>query len=239
MNIDIKCICQYCGNEYFVKESQLHRTKFCSESCFRKSKNTRVDYKCDYCGKSFKIPYIKYKRKQNGEIKHLYCCSQCAKDAQKPKYSDIKLEFEKKGYILCDNKYINARTKLKYLCRQHIDKGYQFITYNNIKNGNGCKYCGLEQQASKRRLSFDDVKKIFFKHDMELLDQKYFNTSQKLKYICKHHREYGIQYMCTTDAYKQHCPHCNTIKGEKKIADFLINNNIEFETQKSMMIYSV
>lgn len=26
--------------------------------------------------------------------------------------------------------------------------------------------------------------------------------------------------------------HCNIIKGEKRIADFLINNNIKFETQK-------
>lgn len=83
-------------------------------------------------------------------MKNLYCCSQCAKDAQKPKYDDIKMEFEKRGYVLCDSKYTNAKTKLKYICNKHADKGFQYITYNNLKNGFGCKYCGLENRQKKK-----------------------------------------------------------------------------------------
>ena len=41
---------------------------------------------------------------------------------------------------------------------------------------------------------------------MELLEQEYINNLQKLKYICKHHPEYGVQYMSVSNAYKQHCP---------------------------------
>ena len=73
----------------------------------------------------------KYILKQSGEMKNLYCCSQCAKDAQKPKYDDIKMEFEKRGYVLCDSKYTNAKTKLKYICKHHPEYGVQYMSVSN------------------------------------------------------------------------------------------------------------
>ena len=92
--------------------------------------------------------------------------------------------------------------------------------YNNLKFGWGCKYCGEERRAKSRRLSFEEVKEIFDKHDMILQDQEYINTQQKLAYLCKHHIEVGVQYMATVNAYKNYCPYCNIVKGEKVISDF-------------------
>ena len=68
---------------------------------------------------------------------------------------------------------------------------------------------------------------------MILLDQEYKNSNTPLKYICKHHKEFGVQYMALSNAYKQHCPYCNVIKGENKIAHYLLKYNIEFISQKS------
>ena len=45
--------------------------------------------------------------------------------------------------------------------------------------------------------------------------------------------EFGVQYMTLSNAYKQHCPYCNIIKGEDKIAHYLLKSNIEFVYQKS------
>lgn len=230
--IKVKCICNLCGKEYYVSKSQLNRTKFCSDECFRKSRNTQIDYTCEYCGKDFKIPLHKYYALQNGIRKHLFCSAQCAKYYQKPKFSDIQKLFEDKGYILLSTEYINAKSKLDYICTKHKEYGIQSIRYNNLKHGFGCKYCGRESQIEKRKLTFEQIKAIFERNDMELLDQEYHNTTQKLKYICKKHPQFGIQYMIASNAYKQHCPHCNYIRGEAKISEFLLNHNIPFEAQK-------
>ena len=155
------------------------------------------------------------------------------KDIQKPKWTDIQLLFEQNNYILHSTEYINAKSKLIYTCLTHKDMGTQCITYNNLRMGFGCKYCGAERTASSKRLSFDEVKDIFAKNNMILLDQPYRNTQEKLKYICENHMEIGVQEMTTVNAYKNHCPYCNIIKGEKRILDFLIKNNISFKSQKS------
>jgi len=225
--------CHYCGKKYYVEKSQRDRSKFCSDQCFRKNKNTQIFYSCDYCGEDFLIRKSKVDKRISGQSKYLCCSSQCAKDIQKPQWEDIKLLFEQKNYILHSTEYINAKSKLEYTCAAHIDMGVQGITYNNLKMGFGCKYCGTERMADARRLSFNEVREIFAKNDMILLDQEYKNTQEKLKYICKNHIKIGIQEMSTINAYKNHCPYCNTIKGEKKILDFLVQNHIKFEPQKS------
>ena len=52
--------CHYCGKKYYVNKSQENRSKFCSDDCFRKNKNTQVDYNCEFCGKPFKVIKSKY-----------------------------------------------------------------------------------------------------------------------------------------------------------------------------------
>lgn len=226
-------ICQYCGQEYYVEKSQEKRSKFCSDKCFRANKNKQVEYNCDYCGKPFMVTKSQVDKVKNGEKKGLYCCSQCAKDVQKPKWNDIVSLFKERDYELISTEYINAKTKLEYICNKHRDKGVQSITYGNLKYGFGCTYCGDERTVEARRLSFDEVKAIFANHDMDLLVQPYYNTSMPMAYICKHHPEVGIQYMCTSNAYKQYCPYCHMLKGENKIIQFLISNKIIFESQKT------
>ena len=225
--------CHCCGKRYYVDKNQQQRSKFCSDLCFRKSKNTQIDYSCDYCGSSFLIRKSKVDKRLSGETKHLCCSSECAKNIQKPKWEDIVSLFERNDYILYSTEYVNAKTKLKYVCSNHQDIGIQSVTYNNLKNGFGCKYCGIERTSAAKRLSFDEVKNIFAHNDMILLDQEYRNTQEKLKYICKNHTEIGIQYMSTVNAYKNHCPYCNIIKGEKRILDFFLKYGIKFEPHKS------
>lgn len=229
----IKKICQYCGGEYYVEKSQEQRSKFCSDKCFRANKNKQVEYNCDYCGKPFMTTKSQIDKVENGQKKGLYCCSQCAKDVQKPKWEDITSLFEKYNYELISTKYINAKTKLKYICNKHRDKGVQSVTYNNLKFGFGCTYCGDERTVEARRLSFEEVKKIFESTDKILLEQPYVNAHTPLAYICKRHPDVGIQYMDTENARKQYCPHCNIVKGEYKISEFLIKNNIKFEIHKT------
>ena len=226
-------ICNYCGNKYYVEKSQENRSKFCSDTCFRKSKNTQVEYLCDYCGKSFLVRKSKVDKRLSGKIKHLCCSSDCAKDIQKPRWNDIVELFESYDYLLLSDHYVNAKTKLEYICLKHQEYGSQYVLYNNLKYGFGCKYCGEEHRIQSRRLSFEEVRTIFDKHDMILLDQEYLNTQQKLAYMCKYHLEVGTQYMSTVNAYHNYCPYCNIVKGEKVISDYLLQHNIKFNLHHS------
>lgn len=219
--------------KYYVDKSQKDRSKFCSDACFRMNKNTQVPYRCDYCGKDFLTRQNKVYKRMSGQSKYLCCSAQCAKDIQKPKWEDINLLFEQNNYMLHSTEYVNAKRKLEYTCSIHLNMGIQSITYNNLKSGFGCRYCGRERTAMARRLSFDEVKNIFAKNDMILLEQEYKNTQEKLKYICKNHIEVGVQEMSTVNAYKNHCPYCNMIKGENKILSFLMQHKIRFQHQKS------
>lgn len=228
----IEKTCLYCGKLYLIPQNQFNRSKFCSDACFRKNKNTQVDYCCDYCGKAIKVQKGKYEKALN-ENRHLFCSKECANNAQKPAWGDIVVLFDQRGYILLANEYVSAKSKLEYVCPEHQEYGSQYITYNNLKQGFGCKYCGIERVANCRRLPFDKAKEIFAKHDMILLDQEYTNSNTPMKYICKHHEEFGVQYMALSNAWKQHCPHCNTIKGEDKIARYLLDHNIQFVPHKS------
>ena len=77
--------CKYCGKEYLISENQFDRSKFCSDKCFRASRNTQIDCNCDYCGKPFKIRVSKYENAKNNN-KKLFCSKECAKDIQRPKW---------------------------------------------------------------------------------------------------------------------------------------------------------
>lgn len=192
-----------------------------------------MKYKCDYCGKEFIVKKSKVDKRLSGESKHLCCSSQCARDIQKPSWNDIVAAFELNDYELLSTEYISSKSKLKYVCNKHRSEGVQSVTYNNIKFGFGCKFCGRDKTTKARRLNTEQVADIFAANDMILVTgQEYINTSQKLAYICKHHKEYDIQYMSTSNAYRNRCPHCNVYKGELKISEYLLGQGIEFESQK-------
>jgi hypothetical protein len=228
----IEKICGYCGKTYTVLKSQEGRTKYCSDKCFRASRNTREEYKCDCCGATFLVPRRKIEDRINGKRKHILCSSECAKNIQKPNISDVISAFENRGYILTSDTYISAKQKLTYICPKHMEHGEQSITYNNLIAGFGCKYCGAERTAGSRRLSFDEVKNIFLEHDMLLCKQEYVNASTPLAYICKNHPSKGIQYKTLSNAYKQGCPYCSQSRGERYILQYLIQHEIVFVAQK-------
>lgn len=224
--------CKLCGKEYYVYANQANRSKFCSDTCFRKSKNTLRQYKCDYCHKEFLVRESKLRDRINNS-KPIYCSAQCARDVQKPKWEDIMKLFKDRDYTLISTEYTKAKSKLLYVCNKHIDKGTQSITYGNIRAGFGCKYCGDERTSASKRLSIEEVEDIFARQGLELVEgQSYSNTAQIMAYICPRHREVGVQYMTTSNAYKNGCPHCNASKGERKISNFLNNNNMSYQSQK-------
>ena len=126
-----------------------------------------------------------------------------AKEIFGDKYDYISIE--KKGKY----NYIN------YICKEH-GLNSQLIT-NHLK-GCGCKFCGIDERANKRRMSFDTfVKKANQIHSnkyeyLELVNKQKERTY--IKYICQNH---GIQYQEITN----HLKGCGCYKcgGTKKLTE--------------------
>ena len=167
------------------------------------------------------IQEIKYNKIQQGQG-----CIYCAGKA-KHTFEEVKSYFELCGYILLEEKYINANTKMKYICSKHPDKEL-YIRYNDLKNGVRCPYC-----SGVGKKTYEEVKEEFEKRGYILLSEKeeYIGAKSKLKYICPHHPNV-INTIVYYNFYSgQGCPHCKISKGENKIKEWLIKNKVDFKSQ--------
>lgn len=109
--------------------------------------------------------------------------------AKKISYKEVRSEFENRGYKLLEETYVNAKTKMKFLCPHHLDKE-TFITYDSFKRGSGCRFCSIEKRSRKQALSYKDVETTFRKQGLILLpDQKYTNARTPLNFICENGHE--------------------------------------------------
>ena len=151
---------------------------------------------------------------------------------KKLSFEEVKKLFDDKGYILLETEYVNAHTKMKYVCPKHKDKGVQEITANSIRSGKGCRYCGFERIADLYRLSLDDVKSIFEERGYELLEDEYVNNNTPMKYICPKHPNY-IQEITFSNLYHRHqgCKYCAGSNGEAKIRSLLEYCCVDFIEQ--------
>lgn len=117
-------------------------------------------------------------------------------------YSFIKKEFEKYGYILISDTYINAHTKLKCICScgNPTEKSYV-----NLKVGKKCSKCCHKRNI---KLSLDEIKNRLKLKGFELISTEYKNVDSKIQIKCK----------CGTLLFKSlgeinRTPNCHTCKN--------------------------
>ena len=82
------------------------------------------------------------------DFKNTHNCPYCKK--VKINFSDIKIEFENRGYILLTKEkyYKNAHQKLKYIC----PKGHEgFIKWNDFQQRCGCPTCYNKSRSEKMK----------------------------------------------------------------------------------------
>lgn len=165
-----------------------------------------------------------YRPKQKGAIIN--------KSKHKITFKDVEDIFkENENYILLstEDEYKNQESKMRYLCRKHLDKGELTITYAHLKEGKGCIYCGRERTAASR------VSKITFEEDKELCKTKGFEyiKTEKLQdgyyyifFICNKHRDFGVQKMRRGNMNRE-CVHgCQYCVG-KNLPQWYIQREIE------------
>lgn len=89
---------------------------------------------------------------------------------------------KKEGYELLENEYKNNSTRMRYQCPDHPDKEL-YIRFSDFKNGQRCPYC-----YGNVKYTYDQAKSEFTELGYILLDEKYVNGYEKMKFICQIHK---------------------------------------------------
>jgi len=152
--------------------------------------------KCESCGKIF---FHKFKRKYCNN-----CLSTFKKESQKLSIDYVRKEFEKIGYTLLSENYINNNSKLKVKCNNgHI----YYPTYNNFKKGERCLYC-----SKNSPVSWENVLYLFNLKGWKVLTKKdeFVNANTYIKFSCKNNHIYRYKYVTLKSRFETiDCPYCN------------------------------
>lgn len=119
-------------------------------------------------------------------------------------YEYVKRYFEKYGYTLLEEVYLNSSQKLRSLC----PKGHEyFVEFRNFKHkGTRCPICNPSGRA---KLKIEDVRAFIESEGFKLLSDEYKNNSTKLDIECPE----GHTHSMTFGNFQRgrRCPHCSNI----------------------------
>ncbi len=169
------------------------RSEFEKEGCTLLSEEyvnsrTKLDYRCSK-GHEYNTTWSHWRK-----------CQKCQICYNKVKLTleHVKESFEKNGYILLSKNYINANTKLDYIC----PKGHEHsIRWGDWHQGIRCIYC-----SGKIKFTLEQVRESFNKEDYILLSKNYINANTKLDYKCSKGHEHSIKWNDWQQG--QRCAYC-------------------------------
>lgn len=154
------------------------------------------------------------------------------KNNKKYDYIYVKNKFEEKNYILLEEKYINIKFKMKYLCNVHKDYGIQEVSFARIISSESTCYKCKANNISDRQIKSNEYRKkelkpICDKLNLIYIDYKHVDGYLYAGFICKKHKEKGVQYSRKDQLKKETigCKYCsnkiidiNDLKNHKGLA---------------------
>lgn len=195
----------------------------------------RYDYsKVDYINSNnnVKIICLKHGVFKQLPLNHINLCQGCPICVGRGKGTterfidnSKKVHGDKYDYSMA--KFVNSKTKIKIICPKH---GVFEQFTNNHLSGSGCPICSGGKRKTSQNFIFESNKKHENKYDYSLVN--YINNYTKVKIICSEHGVF--KQKPNHHIAGSGCPICKIkSKGEILIKDWLNENNIECEHQKS------
>lgn len=145
-------------------------------------------------------------------------CPECTKYSKKWSTDNFVKQCEtihgdKYDYSLV--RYINAKTKIKIICKEHGI--FEQKTGLHLYVGEGCPKCNNSYHSDTETFIKKSQKIHNDKYDYSLV--KYKNTKTKVKIICPLHGKF--EQNPDNHLSGRGCPICKESKGEKEITCFL------------------
>lgn len=222
----------------YTKQGDLFK---CRIEDLQEGSIVKVKVKCDYCGIEFEAPYRQYLKGRvtvnkdccyNGDCRGLKTKeanminfgyehkNQIFKNRERnseryrTRFDIVKKYFEDKNLnlISTEEDYKNKKSRLKFICLNHQDKGIQESNYDNVKASKSCCcYGGFEEISLKRKLDGQKIYDEFIKCGLipKFKPEDYEGNSQPLPYLCPKHINDGVQYRAYANLkYTKHCEYC-------------------------------
>jgi hypothetical protein len=142
--------------------------------------DTRMDFICDK-GHNHAITWDNFKAGKR--------CASCAGNVRLS-HEFIKCEFEKVGYTLLSDSYLNNYSLLDFVC----NKGHKHkITWREFNSGSRCAHC------IGRIVTHEQVESEFARDGYTLLSGSYLNNRSLLDFMCPA----GHRHRISWDAFKK------------------------------------
>ena len=216
---------------FIEKARQIHGNKYDYSETEYIDTQTKICIICPKHGKFYQRP-----------TDHLrgHGCKKCgietSKDKQKMSYEKLlKKLYGIYGdkYDFSESLYVNTDTKIKCFCPIH---GEFWQTPHHLLTGVACERCGTEKmirtKTAKSALIFENRARNIHGDKYDYSKVKYITANDKVCIICPEH---GIFWQSPAVHIngKHGCPKCNSSKLENSVRNFLIENNFNFEEQKT------
>jgi hypothetical protein len=141
----------------------------------------------------------------------------------------VKESFEDENYKLLSNEYIDAHSKLKYIC----SNGHEHeISWAAWQQGERCYHC----RNLKHRVSIKEIKKMFEVEDYVFVEDSYLKS--KLEYICPEGHE-GSVSLGNWKTNRVRCPVCGnngTSIQEQDLIDHIEDLNVDIDIRNRSII---
>lgn len=154
------------GESFLVKVEELS-----------KGSHIIIELKCDFCKREYERKYKSYLYYKDAHPlnNHIDCCNKCVYKKNELQYIEkygvsyltklesfkeehlyvgiekAKVKFEKRDFILIDTVYTHSNDKLEFVCKSHVKKGSQHLSWTQFNRGFGCKYCSYDRLSDARQ----------------------------------------------------------------------------------------
>lgn len=205
--------------KFVNKAKNIHNDKYDYSKTIYNGIKSKVKIICPEHGVFEQTPHHHVTRKQGCPKCRYVNISKKTRGCVKKFISKAKLVHGNKyDYLLVE--YINRKTKVKIICPEHGI--FEQLSYAHLI-GQGCPKCvGLNKTTEE---FINDAEKIHGKK-YNYSNVNYKSSKQKIKIICHKHGEF--KQTPNMHLRGNGCPICKESKGEKKIREFLIKNNITY-----------
>jgi phage terminase small subunit len=183
---------EYVKNYFTEQNCELLETEYINSK-------TKMKYKCK-CGNNSNIDWSHFKQGNR--------CMKCG-GSEKLTLEYVKKFFKEQRCKLLETEYINAHSKMKYICKCGNDSSTSF---DSFKQGHRCSQC-----YGNEKLTYEYVKNYFTEQGCELIETEYINSYTKMKYKCKDDHITSISWSNFKKGYR--CISCSST--EKLTLDFV------------------
>jgi len=209
-------------DQFIIDAIKIHGNRYDYSKVIYINSKTKVEVICSIHGSFWQTPNNHLSKKQNCP----FCYGKVKKTTKQFIIGAVKVHGDRYDYSKVN--YINDRVKVEITCKEH---GNFWQKPNDHLNKQGCPNCAKTSKKTTHYFIDKAIKVHGNKYDYSKVN--YINYKTKVEIICKKHGSFWQNSNHHLNG--SGCPFCNTSKGEEKIKEFLILNNINFIHQKTFL----